>query len=192
MSNTADRILVVGPAWVGDVVMSQSLYMTLRWTNRNVRIDILAPPWSQPILEHMPEVHRIICIPVGHGQLGFSKSREPAKSLWRERYDQAIILPRSLKSALIPFLARIPRRTGYRGEMRYGLISDMRKLDEAVLTQTVQRYVALGLEPDDTLPPSRIPQPRLLVDETNRNRLINKRVDKDAAQKACCASHPHR
>ena len=107
-------------------------------------------------------------------------------------HDQAIILPRSLKSALIPFLARIPRRTGYRGEMRYGLISDMRKLDEAVLTQTVQRYVALGLEPDDTLPPSRIPQPRLLVDETNRNRLINKRVDKDAAQKACCASHPHR
>jgi len=73
MSNTANRILVVGPAWVGDVVMSQSLYMTLRWTNPNVRIDVLAPPWSQPILEHMPEVHRIICIPVGHGQLGFRR-----------------------------------------------------------------------------------------------------------------------
>jgi heptosyltransferase-2 len=83
------------------------------------------------------------------------------------RYQRAIVLPRSWKSALVPAFANIPIRTGYRGEFRYGLINDIRRLDKKKLTQTVQRYVALGLPRDAALPPP-IPEPRLRVDKDNQ------------------------
>jgi heptosyltransferase-2 len=95
-----------------------------------------------------------------------------ARRLRGVHYDQAIVLPRSFKSALIPALARIPKRTGYRGEMRFGLINDMRPLDKTVLTQTVQRFVALGLPSDAALPPS-VPLPQLQIDQANQQRVIN-------------------
>ena len=79
-------------------------------------------------------------------------------------------MPRSLKSALVPLFARIPTRTGYRGEMRYGVINDMRILDPARLPQTVQRFVALGLAPD-TGPPPPTPHPRLTTDPGNGQRV---------------------
>jgi heptosyltransferase-2 len=81
------------------------------------------------------------------------------------------VLPRSWKSALVPFFARIPQRTGYRGEFRYGLLNDIRPLDKNVLTQTVQRQVALGLAPDATLPPV-IPQPTLRMEGVQRDWLL--------------------
>jgi heptosyltransferase-2 len=62
-------------------------------------------------------------------------------------------------------------RTGYRGEMRYGVINDMRRLDETVLTQTVQRQVALGLPTMAEQPPV-IPYPELQIDEHNQKRLL--------------------
>lgn len=167
------KILVVGPAWVGDMVMAQSLYMSLRERHADALIDVLAPAWSGPILKRMPEVRRHIESPLGHGQLGLGARYRLGRELRDEHYDQAVIIPRSFKAALLPFFARIPRRTGYKGEMRYGLINDMRPLDKSVLTQTVQRYVALGLERNAALPPASIPQPRLEVDEQNQSRLLD-------------------
>ena len=82
--------------------------------------------------------------------------------LRQEGYEQAIVLPRSLKSALIPWFARVPRRTGFRGESRYGLVNDMRPFDKSVLDQTVKRFVALGLEAGEALPA--VPFPALRVD----------------------------
>jgi heptosyltransferase II len=165
------RILVVGPAWIGDMVMAQSLFITLKQQYPDCEIDVLAPAWSQPLLARMPEVRATVEMPLGHGEFGFGARRRLGIELRANRYDQAIVLPRSWKSALVPFFARIPRRTGYRGEFRYALLNDIRPLDKTVLTQTVQRFVALGLEADAVLPPP-IPQPRLNMEGVQRDWLM--------------------
>ena len=157
------RTLVVGPAWVGDMVMAQALYKLLKEREPDGVIDVLAPAWSLPLLARMPEVRLGIEVPLGHGQFGLAARYRLGKELRAERYDRAIVLPRSFKSALIPFFAKAKRRSGYRGEMRYGLINDMRQLDKSVLTKTVERYLALGMEADETLPPNPIPQPSLIA-----------------------------
>lgn len=164
-------ILVVGPSWIGDMVMAQSLYTTLQW-RRQAPIDVLAPAWSKPVLRRMPEVRRVIELPVAHGELGLRKRWRAGVGMRATRYEQAIVLPRTFKSALAPFFARIPRRTGYRGESRYGLINDMRVLDEARMPLMVQRYVALGYDAGDPIPPPDIPSPRLRVDRENQARLF--------------------
>jgi heptosyltransferase II len=164
------RILVVGPSWVGDMVMAQSLFMTLKAKNPQVEIDVLAPGWSLPIMARMPEVRHGIAMPLGHGEFGLRKRWQLGRSLARERYDQAIVLPGSLKSALVPLFAGIPRRTGFRGEMRYGLLNDIRPLDKQRLPMTVQRFVALGLPADAVQPPA-TPAPRLRADPDNFARL---------------------
>ena len=154
-------ILVVGPAWVGDMVMAQSLFIELRRRHPAAAIDVLAPGWSLPLLARMPEVRRGIEMPLGHGQLGLGARWRLGRSL-RGRYGRAIVLPNSWKSALVPWAARIPRRTGWRGEMRYGLLNDLRRLDPKYLTMTVQRFVALAGEPGAPLP--EIAPPRLAID----------------------------
>lgn len=160
------KILVIGPSWVGDMVMTQSLVKTLKLQNPDCIIDILAPGWSLPIIERMSEVRRGVELPTGHGQLGLGKLWQLGRSLRSESYDQAIVLPRKFKAALVPFFAGIPRRTGYRGEFRYWLINDIRRLDKSVLTQTVLRFTALGLEGHAREAPS-IRQPSLEIDAQN-------------------------
>ncbi|MDE2234842.1 MAG: lipopolysaccharide heptosyltransferase II [Gammaproteobacteria bacterium] len=161
------RILVVGPAWIGDMVLAQSLFITLKQRLPVCEIDVLAPAWSKPLLARMPEVRSSITMPLSHGEFGFGARRRLGRLL-RGRYDQAIVLPRSWKSALVPMFAGIPRRTGYRGEWRFGLINDMRPLDKAKLTQTVQRYVNLGLERGAALTAADIPKPQLRVSGENQ------------------------
>lgn len=154
--------LVVGPSWVGDMVMAQALFILLKERRPDRAIDVLAPAWSLPIVGRMPEVRRGIAAETGHGELGLGKRRRIGYMLRQEGYEQAIVLPRSLKSALIPWFARVPRRTGFRGESRYGLVNDMRPFDKSVLDQTVKRFVALGLEAGEALPA--VPFPALRVD----------------------------
>ncbi|MEY5100998.1 MAG: ADP-heptose-LPS heptosyltransferase [Pseudomonadota bacterium] len=152
------------------MVMAQSLFMTLKAADPAVEIDVLAPGWSLPILERMPEVRRGIAMPLGHGEFGLGKRWQLGRSLARERYGQAIVLPGSLKSALVPWFAGIPRRTGFRGEMRFVLLNDIRALDKQRLPMTVQRFVALGLGADAAQPPA-TPAPRLRADPANFARL---------------------
>ena len=164
-------ILIIGPSWVGDMVMAQSLFIML--SRRQVQIDVLAPGWSLPIIQRMPQVRHAVEMPLGHGELGLGIRWRLARKLRLNGYDQAIVLPGSFKSALLPWWAGIPRRTGYLGEFRFGLINDRRPLDKALLTQTVQRFVALGMEqPRPELP--LIPQPRLKIDSNNLQRLLDK------------------
>ena len=163
MAFTPHRCLVVGPSWVGDMVMAQSLFMALRKRFPDLQIDVLAPAWSKPILAAMPEVHAAIEMPLQHGELALGKRYQLGKALRAQAYDWAIVLPRSLKAALVPFWAKIPVRTGYKGEMRYGLLNDIRPMDKTVLTMTVQRFVALGLPKAATLPPA-IEMPHLVVE----------------------------
>jgi heptosyltransferase-2 len=167
-----DKVLVVGPSWVGDMVMAQALYKLLRQQNAQTEIHVVAPPWSLPILERMPEVERAIELDVGHGELGLGRRRSLGRRLRAERYTRAIVLPRSAKAALVPWFAGVPRRTGFRGEWRYGLLNDVRALDSR-LDQTVKRFVALGqprgAEPLPSLPPAL--QPTLTSDARNLDRL---------------------
>ncbi|MGH8474339.1 MAG: lipopolysaccharide heptosyltransferase II [Methylococcales bacterium] len=164
-STKQTRILVVGPNWVGDMVMAQSLLIVLKQRDPDCLIDVLAPAWTRPLLAHMPEVATAIEIPLRRGELGIRKRYRFARMLAHNAYDRAILLPNSLTSALIPFFAGIPVRSGYLGEQRWGLLTDIRRLDKVLLPQTVQRFVALGLDPDATLPPH-CPEPRLLVEAT--------------------------
>jgi heptosyltransferase II len=159
------RYLIVGPSWVGDMVLAQSLFKVLRQRHPRSRIDVLAPPWTLPLLARMPEVAEGISLPFRHGELALGRRWAFGKSLRQRRYDRAILLPNSLKSAVVPFAARIPVRTGYIGEMRYGLLNDARKLDKGRLPRTVDRFVALGLEPGAALPP--VPNPELVPDTAN-------------------------
>ena len=164
MGSNGDKVLVVGPSWVGDMVMSQVLYSFLQQTRPGVIIDVLAPAWSEPLLARMPEVRSAVFMPVGHGELGLGKRWRLGRELRSRHYDQAILLPNSLKSALVPLFAGIGLRTGWRGEMRYGLVNDMRSLDEQLLPLMVQRFAALGQAPDAVLP-EQLPAPRLVVNE---------------------------
>ncbi|WP_312724039.1 lipopolysaccharide heptosyltransferase II [Stutzerimonas nitrititolerans] len=160
------NILIVGPSWVGDMVMAQTLFVCLKQRHPDCQIDVLAPEWSRPILERMPEVRQALSFPVGHGVLDMATRRKVAQSL-RGQYQQAILLPNSLKSALVPFFAGIPKRTGWRGEMRFGLLNDMRKLDKQRYPLMIERFMALAFEADAELPKP-YPQPRLQIDEASR------------------------
>ncbi len=168
-----ERILVAGPSWVGDMVMAQSLYITLHQRFKNPMIDVIAPQWSLPIVARMPEIQQGMGLPLSHGVFGFSVRRRMGHLLRQNHYTRAIVLPRSWKAALTPFFADIPQRTGYRGEMRFGLLNDIRSLDKFVLTQTVQRYVSLGLEKTSPQPPE-TPQPRLSINPENQRRVRKK------------------
>ncbi|WP_311064379.1 lipopolysaccharide heptosyltransferase II [Halomonas sp. DWK9] len=173
MANSAKRLLVVGPSWVGDMVMAQSLFMTLKARYPGATLGVVAPGWSQPILERMPEVDEVLPLSVGHGEFGLAGRRELAARL-RGRFDRAIVLPRSWKAALVPFMARIPERVGFLGEHRYGLLKERRKLDKQVLDQTVKRFVSLGLPLEEAQSGQfAIPKPRLTIDRDN---LVNLRL----------------
>lgn len=155
---SGEKILIVGPAWVGDMVIAQSLFKLL--DSRGVaRIDVVAPGWSGPLLERMPEVHTAVAMPIGHGELGLAVRWRIGRSLRHVGYDRAIVLPRSWKSALVPFFAGVPERTGFDTELRYGLLNDRRELDRDTLDQTVKRFLALGLPRGASLPLP--PQPSL-------------------------------
>ena len=159
-------VLIVAPSWVGDMVMAQSLFKVLKAQDAGRAIDVLAPGWTLALLGRMPEVRDAMEMPLGHGQLQLMTRRRLAISLRTAGYEQAILLPNSFKSALIPYWARIPRRTGYVGELRQWLLTDARKLDRQRLTQTVQRFVALGL-PDGAVLKDPIPEPALETSNEN-------------------------
>ena len=163
---TEQRILVVSPSWVGDMVISQTLYSLLKKRNPNVQIDVMAPGASKPLLSRMAHVHQSVLFDVSHGEVRFGYRARFAKSLRSNQYDQAIVLPNSLKSALVPFLANIPVRTGYRGEMRYILLNDIRRLDKARLPRMIDRFMSLGLAPGGPLPEYKPPE--LIIDQGNQ------------------------
>lgn len=160
---TPEKTLVLGPAWVGDMVLAQSLFKTLKASQPDCTIDVAAPAWTLPLLERMPEVANAIALPFKHGELAFWKRIAFGRTLKNKGYTQGIILTNSFKSALLPWAAGIPRRTSFLGEMRYGLINDIRPLDKSILKMTVQRFVTLGLAPAASLPQT-LPRPALTAD----------------------------
>jgi heptosyltransferase-2 len=164
------RILIVGPAWVGDAVLAQPLMRRVKERHPGVRITVLAPPWVLPVLSRMPEVDDTVENPFAHGAMGVAERRRFARTL-SGNYQHAIVLPNSFKSALIPFFAGIPLRTGYIGEARFGLLNDRRRLDEKALPLMVERFAALAEAPGKTLE-TPVPPPRLAIDAVAREMIL--------------------
>jgi heptosyltransferase-2 len=157
------RILIVGPAWVGDMVMAESLFRVLHDRHPGASLDVLAPRWTLPLLRFMPEVREGIPLPLGHGELGLGQRLQIGRRLRDRGYELALVLPGSLKSALVPFFARIPVRRGYGGALRRLLLNEV--LAEPGLPQ-VESFLALA--PGTT----EVPEPRLVVtDEIRRETL---------------------
>ncbi|QXG48148.1 lipopolysaccharide heptosyltransferase II [Pseudomonas viridiflava] len=166
------NILIVGPSWVGDMVMAQTLFQCLKQRHPECQIDVLAPEWSRPLLERMPEVRAALSFPLGHGALELATRRRIGKSL-AGQYDQAILLPNSLKSALVPFFAGIKQRTGWRGEFRYGLLNDVRALDKERYPLMIERFMALAYDKNAELPRP-YPKPSLQIDSATRDAALAK------------------
>lgn len=166
------NILIIGPSWVGDMVMAQTLFVCLKRQHPDCQIDVLAPEWSRPLLERMPEVREALSFPLGHGAFELATRRRIGQQL-RGRYDQAILLPNSLKSALVPYFAGIPKRTGWRGEMRFGLLNDIRSLDKARYPLMIERFMALAHAPGAELPKP-YPEPRLAIDPASRDAALER------------------
>jgi len=163
----SERILVVGPSWVGDMVMSQVLYKLLRQRWSSCEIDVLAPPAALPLVARMAEVNRGIRFDMAHGELALGKRFAFGESLKKNAYTRAIVLPNSLKSAIVPFAAEVPIRTGFRGEYRYFLINDMRLLSKRRLPRMIDRFAALAIKQGKETPA--LPNPELIIDEANLN-----------------------
>lgn len=136
------KVLVVGPSWLGDLIMTQSLLKILHKQGKT--IEVLAPKWNHGILECMPEVSKAIEMPFDHGELKIFSRYSFAKELKAAQYDECIVVPNSFKSALIPFWAKIPKRTGWLGEFRYGLLNNTQKLNKQKLPLMVQRLISLA------------------------------------------------
>jgi len=160
------RILIVAPNWIGDALLAQPLLARLKQKLHAVVIDALAPRWTAPVLRRMPEIGEVIDAPFGHGELKLAARWRLGRALRERGYGEAIVLPNTFKSALIPFFAGIPLRAGFVGESRYGLLNLAHRLDEKALPLMAERYAQLAEKPGD--PPERpLPEVRLRVDEAN-------------------------
>ncbi|MCL2525001.1 MAG: lipopolysaccharide heptosyltransferase II [Betaproteobacteria bacterium] len=154
------KALIVAPAWIGDTIMAQPLFARLRARQPGLRLDALAPRWVAPVLQRMDDIAEIIDSPFKHGELSLKARWRLGRELAARDYAAVYVLPNSLKSALVPFLAGIPRRVGFTGEARYGLINLRHTLDEAALPLMIERFMQLA-EPPGTPPEKPIAPPRL-------------------------------
>jgi len=167
MSDQNKKYLVIGPSWVGDMVMAQSLFIDILEREPESKIDVLAPAWTAALIDRMPQVSTLIAGNFNHGKLSLGERLRLGNELRNRGYTDAILLPNSLKSALVPAVAKIPKRTGFIGEQRWGFLNDIRRLDKKAIPMTVQRFVALGrVKGAPVRSVDSIPVPQLVVDPT--------------------------
>ncbi|MHB1671907.1 MAG: lipopolysaccharide heptosyltransferase II, partial [Acidiferrobacter sp.] len=158
----ASRALIVGPAWVGDMVMAHSLFQLLKARDPQRALDLIAPPATLSLATRMPEIAEAMVLAIPHGRLALRERLRLGRQLRERHYTQAYVLPRSYKSALPAWASGAQRRTAYLGEARFGLINDIRHEPAGAKLRTVERFLLLGLEPGEPLP--EVPAPRLRAD----------------------------
>jgi heptosyltransferase-2 len=166
-----ERTLIVAPSWVGDAILSEPVIALLRDPYTDPVVDVLAPRWCAPVYARMRGVGRVIENPFDHGRFDLAGRRRLARQLREANYARALVLPNSWKSALIPWLARIPQRIGYIGEGRYGLLTDARRLNAKAMPRLVERFAALTARPGGLVPMP--PAPVLVPDAANRASAIH-------------------
>lgn len=154
-------------------MLAQPLFRRLHERHAQLKLDVLAPDWTLSLLRRMPEVSDVIASPFGHGELRLWERWHLARRLRTRGYDQALVLPNSFKSALIPRCAGIALRTGYAGELRYPLLNDVRRLDERALPLMAERFAALADAPGAN-PARPLPALHLTVSEPARATLLER------------------
>ncbi len=165
------KILVVGPSWVGDSVMAQTLYKRIKKELPSSQIDVISPHWSLALLERMPEVCKKIVSPFSHGETKLLERYRLGQGLKKENYDRAIVLTNSLKSSLIPYFARIGVRTGWLGEFRYGLINDIRSPKKLKKSLMIEKFAALSLY-EENYSIENLTFPELEIDFANQRKFL--------------------
>jgi heptosyltransferase-2 len=150
----------VAPNWIGDALMAQPLLARLHEKRPGLMLDALAPPWVAPVLRHMPQVADVIEAPFRHGALQLRERWTLGRTLRAKGYDQAIVLPNTLKATLVPFFADIPVRSGYVGEARYGLLNLTYKRQKGVSMPL--HYARLSEAPGKS-PAEPLPRPVLSI-----------------------------
>jgi heptosyltransferase-2 len=154
-------ILIVPYMWIGDFVRCHSIVKLLKARFPARPVDVLATALCAPLADYMPELRQAIVVDLPRGRIALPEQRALADRLRRETYGSALIMPRTWKAALAPFLAGIPERTGWFGEWRYGLVNDMR-FGERKLPRMVDRCAMLAL-PKEQPQPADWPLPELRV-----------------------------
>ena len=181
-----NKALIVAPSWIGDTIMAQPLFARLHARCPGLQLDALAPSWVAPVLKRMDEIAEVIDSPFGHGQVSLKARWRLARQLAAGAYDAVYVLPNSLKSALVPFLAGIPRRIGFTGESRYGLINVRHHLDKAALPLMVERFAQLAETPGTPVPKP-ISHPKIRSTATDQqNTLAALGYDRPARYAAFC------
>jgi heptosyltransferase-2 len=161
MTSAQSPILIVPYMWIGDFVRCHSAVRLLKQQYPDRPVDMLSSPLCAPLADLMPGVRKAIVFDLPRGSISLSRHRALAERLRAERYGQAVVMPRTWKSALAPWLAGIPLRTGFRGEMRFGLINDTRP-GERQLPRMIDRMGGLSL-PRGATPPAQWPLPQIRV-----------------------------
>nr|WP_267877733.1 lipopolysaccharide heptosyltransferase II [Duganella guangzhouensis] len=159
------RTLIISPNWIGDAVMAQPLLQLLRAAHPERPIDVLAPPAVSPVWRQVAEVDEVLETPFRHGALQLKQRWQFARLLRKRGYADAYVLPNTIKYALIPWLAGIKQRVGYKGESRYGMINLMHH-DEVPPRPMVAFYAALAKPPVTVQGPglrAALPKPRLVA-----------------------------
>ena len=152
--------------------MSQTLLQLIKQEyGPSCQIDVLVNEWARDVAKRMPEVSQVYTNPFRHGEFGLLQRFKLGWSLRQNGYQQAFVLPNSLKSALIPFFARIPIRTGFIGEMRYGLLTESYCLDKTALPKMIDRFCALLYQGNK---PNVIANPSFVIDKLNQTQLLAK------------------
>lgn len=163
------RVLIVGPAWVGDMVMAQPLVAALHGAGDDVHV--LAPAATLAVAERLAGVTAAHRLDAGRGALALAARWRAGRDLARLGFERAIVLPNSFKSALAPWFARIPLRTGWRGEHRFGVLNDLRRPAQDQPARQADRFLALAARRSahggEPTPAPCQPRPRLVVDPGN-------------------------
>ncbi len=154
-------ILVVPYMWIGDFVRCHSVVKLLNARFPDRPVDVLSTTLCAPLADYMPGLRRAIVVDLPRSRIALKDQLALARRLKRQNYGSALIMPRTWKSALAPFFARIPERTGFLGEMRFALLNDLR-YGERKLPRMVDRCAALALPRAAQLPPQ-WPLPELKV-----------------------------
>src|SRR3954449_12438450 len=119
------RILVVQPSWVGDAVMATPTLRALRELYPNAHISYLLRRYVKPIYDGLPWADRLITYRTGKTRAKAGKGPYDLSARLRAgKFDLAVLLPNSFKSALICKMAGIDRIIGYERDGRGFLLTD--------------------------------------------------------------------
>jgi lipopolysaccharide heptosyltransferase II len=154
-------VVIVPYVWIGDFVRVHSVVKLLKAQAPQRAVDMVSSTLCAPLADYMPGLRAAIIADLPRRRLGLTQQRALAADLRERHYGQALVMSRKWKAALAPWLAGIPKRTGFIGEWRYGLLNDVRT-GERALPRMIDQMGALAFSANATLP-NEWPLPELKV-----------------------------